>query len=483
MRNLVYVPGMAWRPFGIFVLLRKRKQYTFYIWHREHSLMKKKTLWWIIGGSLVLLILLILIGRSKGDEGTQVATEAAALHTITETVTGSGKIYPESEVKIAPEVSGEIIALNVQEGDSVRRGQVLVRINAALYSSMVNQAEASVSQTRAASTNTSEMVGQARSQYELALATYNRNQKLYKDKVISAMEFEQAKASYEGAKASYEAARASSSGGRYGVQGAQASLSQARENLRKTTIIAPADGIISQLKVKLGERVVGTAQMAGTEMLTIADMNRLEVRVDVSETDIAKVKVGDTTIIEADAYRNRKFKGIVSRIDVSSGSGGIQATSTDQVTNYTVRIYILPSSYADLTANMPKGKFVFKPGMSASVEIQTRRERNILSVPVNAVTTRDWPDSVKKLRKESAEGGSDEIRQVAFVYEPATKKVVLRDVATGIQDNQYIQISRGLKAGEQVVIAPYGAITRLLKDKSAVRVVKKEELFEDKKEE
>lgn len=447
--------------------------------------MKKKTLWWLIGGGVLLLIVLIIAGRNGSEQGTKVAVEAAAQHTITETVTGSGKIYPETEVKIAPEVSGEIIDLRIQEGDSVRKGQVLVRINAALYSSVVNQAEASVSQTRAASTNTSEMMGQAKSQYELALSTYNRNQKLYQDKVISAVEFEQAKAQYEGAKAQYEAARASSTGGQFSVQGAQASLSQARENLRKTTIIAPTSGVISQLNVKLGERVVGTAQMAGTDMLTIADMSRLEVRVDVSETDIAKVKVGDTAIIEADAYRSRKFKGLVSRVDVSSGSGSAlqQASSSDQVTNYTVRIYILPSSYADIAANMPKGKFVFKPGMSASVEIQTRRERNILSVPVNAVTTRDWPDSVKKLHKESAEGGSEDIRQVAFVCNAAAKQVMLRDVKTGIQDNQYIQITDGLKAGEQVVIAPYGAITRLLQDKSAVRIVKKDELFEEKKEE
>ena len=445
--------------------------------------MKKKKLWWIGGGLGLLLIILIIIGRSNGDEGTKVAIEATALHTITETVTGSGKIYPETEVKIAPEVSGEIIALNVQEGDSVHRGQLMVRINPAIYNSVVNQAEASVSQSRASSTNTSQMVGQAKSQYDLARSTYERNVKLYRDKVISAVEFEQAKASYEGAKASYEAARASSSGGRFGVQGAQASLSQARENLRKTSIVAPTSGVISQLNVKLGERVLGTAQMAGTDMLTIADLSRLEVRVDVSETDIAKVKVGDTTIIEADAYRNRKFKGVVSRIDVSSGSGAgaLQAASTDQVTNYTVRIYILPSSYADLSANLPKGKFVFKPGMSASVEIQTRRERNILSVPVNAVTTRDWPDSIKKQKKEMAEGGSEEIRQVAFVLDPKTKQVTLRDVKTGIQDNQYIQVTEGLKQGEQVVIAPYGAITRTLKDKSPVKVVKKEDLFDDKK--
>jgi HlyD family secretion protein len=443
--------------------------------------MKKKTLWWLIGGGVALLLILIIISRGNGEEGTKVTVEVVAPHTITETVSGSGKIYPETQVKIAPEVSGEIITLNVQEGDSVARGQVLVRINAAIYSSVVNQAQASVSQTRASSVNTAEMVGQARSQYELAKASYDRNQRLYQERVISAVEFEQAKAQYEGARAQYEAARASSSGGKYSVQGAQASLSQARENLRKTTIVAPTSGIISQLNVKLGERVVGTAQMAGTDMLTIADMSRLEVRVDVSETDIAKVKVGDTTILEADAYRSRKFKGIVSRIDVSSGSGGaLQQASTDQVTNYTVRIYILPSSYADLAANLPRGKFVFKPGMSASVEIQTRKERNILSVPVNAVTTRDWPDSLKKLRKETTEGGMDEIRQVAFVYNPTTKQVSLRDVKTGIQDNQFIQIIEGLKSGEHVVTAPYGAITRQLKEKSKVRIVKKEELFDAK---
>jgi HlyD family secretion protein len=444
--------------------------------------MKKKTLWWIIGVGAVVLILLILIGRSNSDQGVRIAVEAASAHTITETVSASGKIYPETEVKIAPEVSGEIIALQVQEGDSVRKGQLLVRINPAIYNSMVNQAQASVSQSRASSMNAAELVGQAKSQFDLAQATFQRNKKLYQNKVISAMEFEQAQAQYESAKAQYEASKAASMGGRYSVQGAQAGLSQARENLRKTTIFAPTSGIISQLNVKLGERVVGTAQMAGTDMLTIADMSRLEVRVDVSETDIAKVHVGDTAVVEADAYRNRKFRGVVSRIDVSSGSGGPaeQAMSSDQVTNYTVRIYILPESYADLETSLPKGKFVFKPGMSASVDIQTRRERDVLAVPVNAVTTRDWPDSLKKLRKENPD--ASDIRQVVFVYDAKSKQVSLRDVKTGIQDNQYIQITSGLKGGEQVVVAPYGAITRTLKDKSDVQVVKKETLFDDKPE-
>lgn len=445
--------------------------------------MNKKRLWWLIGGGVALLIILIIIGKSRGDKGTKVAIEKAAMHTITETVTASGKIYPETEVKISPEVSGEIIELPVEEGDSVHRGELLVKINPAIYSSVVTQAAASVEESRARANNSREMAQQSKAQFDQAQSNYERNQKLYKDKVISAMEFEQARTTYLSAKATYEASRASVSGGQFGVQGASASLNQARENLKKTTILAPTTGIISQLNVKLGERVVGTAQMAGTVMLSIADMSRIEVRVDVSETDIAKVKIGDTTVIEADAYRNRKFTGIVSKVGVSSTASvnGLTA-STDQVTNYTVHILILPSSYQDIAESLSKGKFVFKPGMSSSVEIQTRRERNILSVPVNAVTTRDWPDSIKNKNHNSNSLENNDIRQVVFVYDAKTKQVALRDVKTGIQDNEYIQITAGLKEGEEVVVAPYGAIARTLKDKSHVTVTDKEKLFEAKKE-
>jgi len=443
--------------------------------------MKSKKTWWIIIGSLVLLVILIIVAKNHNGDYTNVAVEKAALHTITETVTASGKIYPETAVKIAPEVSGEITLLNIQEGDSVKKGDVLVKINPAIYNSQVSQAEATVEQSRASASNSKELMAQAQSQYELALATYNRNKKLYEQKVISVLEFEQGEATFKSAKATLDAAKASTSGGKYGVQGAQAGLSQAEENLLKTTIIAPTSGIISELNVKKGERVVGTAQMAGTEMLTIADMSRIEVQVDVSETDISKVKIGDTTIIDADAYRNRKFQGVVSKVAVSSTKSGTSTgTSTDQVTNYTVHAWVLPSSYADLTANMPKGKFPFKPGMSASVEIQTNRQDNILSVPVNAVTTRDWPDSVKK--KNASIFADDNIRQVVFVYDPKTLMVAIRDVKTGLQDNKYLQVTDGLKENEEVVIAPYGAIARTLSDKTKVKVVDKDKLFEVKKE-
>jgi len=441
-----------------------------------------KKFWWIIIISLVLIVVLIVIAKRNGGDELKVAVEKAGLHTITETVTASGKIYPETEVKIAPEVSGEITLLNIQEGDSVAKGQVLVKINPNIYNSVVSQAAATVEQTRASEDNSKEMMAQAESQYDLALATYNRNKKLYEQKVISQLEYEQGVASFKSAKAAVDAAKASTSGGKYGIQSAQASLTQAQENLLKTTIVAPTSGIISQLNVKKGERVVGTAQMAGTEMLTIADMSRIEVRVDVSETDISKVKIGDTTTIEADAYRNRKFKGVVSKIAVSSSNATASSstsTSTDQVTNYTVHILILPSSYADLSAKMQKGKYPFKPGMSASVEIQTNKQDNILSVPVNAVTTRDMPDSIKN--KNTSTSASDNIRQVVFVYDPKLLQVTIRDVKTGLQDNKYLQVTDGLKENEQVVIAPYGAIARTLSDKMKVKVVDKDKLFEVKK--
>lgn len=438
--------------------------------------MKKKTLWWIIGISAGLLILLTIVAKLKGDKGTKVAVEKATTHTIIETVTASGKIYPETEVKISPEVSGEITALTVEEGDSVYAGQLLVKINPAIYSSMVNQAQASLQETKSRAANSQKMMAQAKANFEQAKANYERNTQLYNEKVISAMEYEQLKAQFLSAKATYEASQASAEGGQYSVSGANANLTQARENLRRTTIVAPTAGIISQLNVKLGERVVGTAQMAGTQILTIADMSRIEVRVEVSETDIAKVKIGDTTIVQADAYRNRKFAGIVSKVAVSSASG-TQQMSTDQVTNYTVHILILQDSYQDLSTELRQSKFVFKPGMSASVDIQTRKESNTLSIPVNAVTTRDWPDSVQK--KMNAVN-DDKIRQVVFVYNKEKGKVAIRDVATGIQDNEYIQITDGLSEGEEIVISPYGAIARTLEDESTVRVVDKDLLYESK---
>lgn len=424
---------------------------------------------WISIAAVVLLILLIVIGKTK-DEGVKVSVEAAASNTLTETVTASGKIYPETEVKLSPEVSGEIIELNVAEGDSVAQGTLLVRINPAIYQSQVQQAEASMEQSKSGVRNAQQITAQTEANYKQALANYTRNKKLFEEKVISATEFEQIEAAYKAALANYEASKVNVSGGSYGVQASAATLQQAKENLLKTRIIAPRSGIISSLSVKMGERVLGTAQMQGTQLLSIADMSRIELRVDVSETDIAKVKIGDTSIISADAYRNRKFTGVVSKIAVSSSASAVSA-NTDQVTNYTVHILILPESYSDIRVSGAY-KYPFKPGMSASVEIQTHKEYNVLSVPVNAVTTRDWADSVAQQK--------DSIRQVVFVYNAAENRVAMRDVRTGIQDNKFIQILSGLKHQEQVVVAPYGAIARILRDKDKVKIVPKSKLFESK---
>ncbi len=428
---------------------------------------KRKGLWWTLIG-LVLLIFVIKIGKNN-DDGIKVAIEKADTHTIIESVSASGKIYPETELKISPEVSGEIIELNVAEGDSVHKGQVLLKINPAIYSSQVEQAEAAVEQSKSSVVNAQEVNAQTKANYEQALANYNRNKKLFQDKVISATEFEQFEATFKSSKATYEASLANIKGGKYGVKASAANLTQARANLLKTTIVAPQSGIISSLPVKKGERVLGTSQMQGTQVLTIADMSRMELRVDVSETDITHIKLGDIGIISADAYRNKKFTGVVSKISVASTTNST-SNSSDQVTNYTVSIWILPESYADIAVSK-NFKYPFKPGMSASVEIQTQRLNQALSVPVNAVTTRDWPDSLKD---------KDQIRQVVFVYQKDQKNVVVRDVETGIQDNQYIEIIKGLKKGEEVVIAPYGAIARLLNDKDKVQVTKKELLFENK---
>lgn len=452
---------------------------------------KKKTIWWLIGGLVGLVFVLIILknaGVIGNTEGLKVAVDTAQDHTIIEVVSASGKIYPETEVKIKPDVSGEIIDMPVEEGDSVTAGQLLLKINPTIYVSEVNQAEAIVNQTRSSVTNSENLAQQAQAQMDRAEANYNRSKQLYQDKVISKVEYEQAETEYLTAKASYNASLATISSGNFGVSSASASLSQARENLRRTTITAPTSGIISQLLVKKGERVVGTAQMDGTQIMTLADMGRMEVRVEVSETDISKVSLGDTALIDVDAYRNRKFTGTVTKISVSSVADNStlgSAVSNDQVSNYTVHILIHPETYEALRSELGKGKFPFKPGMSAGVEILTRKETG-LAIPLMAVTTRDWPEgegrkpvaaTVQKDATGTVKTNSD-IRQVVFVYQPETNEVSIRDVKTGIQDNEFIQITSGLKNGEMVVSSPYSVIARQLEDKMKVRVVDKKQLWE-----
>lgn len=454
--------------------------------------MTKKTKW-IVGIVVAVGVTFALVKATGKKEDTQVAVETAASRTIIETVNASGRIYPEVEVKVSPDISGEITELNVQEGDSVKKGQVLARIFADIYASQQQQAAAVVSQQEYQVANVQAQLEGLKSAMVQAEAMYRRQKQLLDDKVISKQEFETAENTYNNAKASYNANLRSIDAARAAVQSAQASLSRASKDVSRTTLVAPMDGVVSLLNVKKGERVVGTAQMAGTEMMRVADLSSIEVRVDVTENDIPKVHIGDSAVITVDAYINRKFKGIVYQI-ASSQNGAVNATvstgTNTEVTNYKVYIRLLKSSYEDLIDPTKPRSFPFRPGMTASADIQTKTKANVLGIPINAVTTRD-KNEVKGVAKtkpdsdEENEGAApmtedDEKETVVFVLDSAKTMVRKVKVTTGVQDTKYIEITSGLTAGAEVVAEPYNTIYKVLADSMKVKVVDKAKLFEIK---
>jgi HlyD family secretion protein len=456
-----------------------------------------KTLKWILIGTGTLLV--AVVGLSKAgvfgkDEGMKVTAEKAQQRTITQVVNATGKVYPEVEVKISPDISGEITELNVQEGDSVKKGQVLARIYADIYNiqrdqaaSGVAQSQAQVSTSQAQASNAQAALGALEAQLEQAERTYNMQKQLFDDKVISRNEFNVAESNYRSSKANYNAAvqslkgnKANIQSARANVQTAQASLQRANKDLGRTVIVAPTDGVISLLSVKKGEKVAGNSFNVGTEMMRIADMQKIEVRVDVGENDIPKVKLGDSAIIKVEAYDGKKFKGIVTQIASSNNGAAAQNalnTGSTDVTQYKVYVRILPESYMDIIG---KGRFPFRPGMSANVDIQTETHTNVLSVPINAVTTREKEDSVKdKMAKADAAAGiDDDLDVLVFVVDSATGKVKKANVKTGIQDINYIQITAGIKPGEEVVTGPYDIVSKVLKTDSKVKRVDKKELYD-----
>jgi HlyD family secretion protein len=430
------------------------------------------------------------------EEGTKVTAEKVQTRTIIETVNASGKVYPEIEVKVSSDISGEITELTVEEGDSVSKGQMLARIFADIYLTQRDQVAAAVRQQEAVVNNSTAQLEALKSAVTQTEAQFNRQQKLMTEKVISRSEFEQAENAYNTAKANYNAAIQGIAGNRAAVQSAQANLQRANKDLGRTTIVSPMNGVISLLAVKKGERVVGTAQMTGTEMMRIADMKKIEVRVDVGENDIPKVHLGDSAVVEIDAYNARKFKGIVTQIASSSNTlGTTTATSTNDVTNYKVHIRLLPETYQDLLDNTRKKNIPFRPGMSASADIQTRRRENVLATPINSVTTRE-KDSDKAVAEtktsiganEEADKGDDEkkslsseLDEVVFILDSSRTGIKKVKVRTDIQDINYIEVLSGLKAGDEVITGPYSLISKTLKAGDKVKVVKKEELFETKK--
>ena len=448
-----------------------------------------KTVKWILIG-LVLLVAVLgglkYAGVFGKKEGTKVTAEKVQRRVITEIVNASGKIYPEIEVKVSPDISGEITELTVHEGDSVTKGQVVARIYADIYSIQANQAASGVAQSQAQVANAQASLEALKAQLEQSQKTYNMQKQLFDDKVISRNEFNLSESNYKSAQANYNAAKQGIKGGMAAVQSAQSNLAKANKDLGRTAVVAPMNGVVSLLNVKKGERVVGSNLMSGTEILRIADMALIEIRVDVSESDIPKVHLGDSAIVTVDAYSTRKFKGLVTQIASSNNGAASQSalanTSTD-VTNYKVYVRLLPESYSDL---LNKGAYPFRPGMSASADIQTKTHANVLSVPINAVTTREINDSTKKMdvgtgnETEKAMASADELEVVVFVVdkEGLIKKV---KVETAIQYINYIEITAGLKEGDNVISGPYDVVSKLLKEKDKVKVVEKKDLFEKKK--
>jgi HlyD family secretion protein len=455
--------------------------------------MNKKTKWILIGVGALLILLVILskTGAFGKAEGLKVTAEKVQNRTIIELVNASGKVYPEIEVKVSPDISGEITELTVAEGDTVKKGQLLARIYADVYNIQKNQAASGVAQSQAQVANSQAALAALQAQMEQAKKTYDMQKKLFDDKVISLSEFNVADANYKAAAANYNAAAQGIKGGQAGVQSAVANLQKANTDLSRTAILSPMDGVVSLLNVKKGESVAGNSFNVGTEILRIADMDKIEVRVDVGENDIPKVKLGDSALVTIDAYSDRKFKGIVTQI-ASSNNGAAAASAlasaTNDVTQYKVYIRILADSYRDL---LGKGNFPFRPGMSANADIQTRRQINVLSVPINAVTTRDKNDStaapVAGKKKDDAEikanesstSDMDDLEVVVFVKD-STDKVLKVKVTTGIQDINYIEITSGLKPGQTVISGPYEAVSKTLKKGTKIKVVDKKDLFGEK---
>jgi HlyD family secretion protein len=406
---------------------------------------------------VIVLILFAVVGKKAGWFGkaltVKVAVENAEKRTIVETITANGKIQPEKEVKISPDVSGEIVELTVKEGDNVEKGQLLLRIKPDNYISQRDRSLAEISSAQARR-------AQAEAQFTQADLSYKRSKQLYDQQTISKSDFEQAEATYTVAKATVDAAK-------FAITSAEASLKDANENLTKTSIYAPMTGTVSMLLVELGERVAGTNLMAGTDLMRVADLSRMEAQVQVNENDIPRVKLGDTALIEVDAYLDQKFKGIVTEIANSAKTTGVSA---DQVTNFDVKILVLPESYQKLVDSGEKNPF--RPGMSATVDIRTQIKTDILAVPIQSVTTRT--DTLNYKGKEATK----DIRTLVFLTDG--KYALAKDVKTGIQDNSYIEILSGIAVNDRVVSAPYSAISKKLSDSTLIEVVKKEVLYKVK---
>lgn len=430
----------------------------------------------IIGGVILVVVLVILaVNKGKEGKGIKVAVEKAGKRTIIESVSANGKIQPEKDIKISPYISGEVVSLTVREGDQVKKGDLLAKIDPEIYISNYDRMLANLNAQQAAEANSKARQAQAEAQFRNAETSFQRTKKLWEQQVVSDADFDQAKSAYEVAKAELEASAQNTKSAEYAIASARASLKEARENLTRTSIIAPSDGTVSKLSVEIGERVVGASQFsAGTEIMRLANLDNMEVEVEVNENDIVRVSLGDTCLIEVDAYLDRKFKGIVTEMATSANVTGVSA---DQVTNFNVKIRILRESYLDMLSIDSLNRSPFRPGMSATVDIQTETVHEMLSVPIQAVTTRADTTGMVEGTDASAQAASqkEEVKEYVFVHTDG--KAIMKQVKTGIQDNNYISIMEGIDEGEEVIFAPYRAVSKRLKNGDDVVSVDKKDLY------
>jgi HlyD family secretion protein len=429
---------------------------------------------------IVVLLIAIIVGKKTGVIGSpsaiRVTAETVAERTIVEIVTANGKVQPVTEVKISPDVSGEIVQILVQEGAFVKRGELLIRINPEMYISSLDRIEATLNTSRANLASTRVRKAQAEAQFINAQAAFKRSSQLFEQEAISESEFDTARSQFLVAQAEVEAGNQGIIAAEFQVKSAEAALREARESLTKTNIFAPMDGTISRLNVEQGERVVGTSQFTGTEILRIANLNEMEVLVEVNENDIIRVNSGDTAMIQIDAFPAERFTGIVTAI---SNSALTTAINVDQVTNFEVRIRIMPESYQHLLRPETPHLSPFRPGMSASADIQTKTAYNVLSVPIQAVTTRAEKEEKERQPDSQSQRAPARIQEFVFVLDEATGKVILAPVVSGVQDNYYIEIASGLEKDQKVVSGPFRAVSRELEDGKPVTVVDRNALYAD----
>ncbi len=429
--------------------------------------MSKKILYIVII-SVVVLLALLIGGKKAGWFGKQgnfkeIETKKIAKIDIVETVSATGKIQPEIEVKLSSEVSGEVIELPIVEGQQVKKGDLLVRVNPDIYQSSLNRSQATLQNTRAG-------LNQAEASLKEAQASYNRNKQLFEKGIIS-------KADWDRAVSTYEIAEANKQSAYYSVKSAGATVNEARDNLNRTNIYAPMSGTISKLSVELGERVVGTQQMAGTEILRVANLSHMEVEVDVNENDIVKVSIQDSAIVEVDAYLKKEFKGIVT--EIANSADGV--LTSDQVTNFKVKVRILEESYKDLLEGKPEHFSPFRPGMTATVDIISDKRNDIIGVPISSIVIKTDTSTVKKGKKKEKKIETDSEEKFECVFVKEGDKAKLKVIKTGIQDDTNIEIISGLDVDEEVITGPYNTVTKTLKNGDSVEL-KKEDKKEDKEE-